>query len=85
MQILIRMDKVVIENYYHMMTITNEIVNRMELTPLLTKNEIKSLYVYIYFEFINILLKCTYLKKISSLVYIMYANALNYTPCLHSC
>ena len=53
------MDKVVIEDYYHIITM-DENVKWMNLIHLLSKKFYKSyvLYIYLYFKVINSLFKC---------------------------
>ena len=61
MQTLTRMDKVIIEDYYHM-TIGDENVNWMKLTHLLLTLNLKAFfwYIYMYFKNLNNLFGCTH-------------------------
>ena len=78
MQTSTRMDKVVIEHYYHMTTI-NENVHWIRLPHVLSRFSSKLqgpfLQIYLCFKILNKLFKCTH-----SLMYTMYANVSDNNP-----
>ena len=76
MQIVTRMGMVVIEDYYHM-TILDENINQMKhvLSKFsLSLRALWLLYIYLYFRILNSLFECIHQRKIIPLPYVYYVH-----------